>query len=114
MSLLSEHWVYTRHVVALLWPGARAPVHESDRNVPGDVARWWGDDLDTLVEEGRRQVDRQHGDLERVRARAQVVVALGLALEATAGSLRDSVSSVDDRYLRALWVLALALIAWAI
>jgi hypothetical protein len=113
MSRLDVPRIYAQHVLALFRPGRGAPVHEADKNVAGDMSGWSGAQVKTLIEEGRRQIDRQNDDLERVRGRAQVTLTLGLALAGAAGSLRSAVSSADAVGLWVLWTLALALIAFA-
>jgi hypothetical protein len=75
--LFEEFGIYARHVLALFWPNKQAPTIEADHNQAGDVSGWPDRDLELLVEEGRRQLDRQHEDLERIRSRAQVLLALG-------------------------------------
>lgn len=109
-----EWTIYLRHVLALFVPGSAAPVHDADKNVAGNLAGWTSGDLRLLVEEGRRQLDRQNDDLERVRGRSQVLLILGLALGGTAGSLRGIVSTADHCALWILWGVALGVIALAI
>jgi hypothetical protein len=113
MSRLNKQRIYARHVVALFRPGSGAPVYPADTNTAGDLTDWSADDLKTLIDEGRRQLDRQIEDMERVRGRAQVTLALGIGLEGAAGSLRTAVSSVNEPVLWFLWILGLALVAWA-
>jgi hypothetical protein len=103
-----------RHILALFWPGRPTPVYDADRNVPGNTDAWTYDQVTTLLEEGRRQVDRQNDELERVRSRAQVTLTLGLALGAAAGSLRATVGSVNTAGLWILWGLGLLLVGWAV
>jgi hypothetical protein len=111
---LGEFWRYARHVVALFVPNAGAPAQVADRNKPGDVSGWGSDDLDALIEEGRRQLDRHHDDLERIRARSQILLALGLALVGTVAALDDRVSSSGSDVARILWAAALVTGAWSI
>jgi hypothetical protein len=111
--LLRRTCVYLQHIAALFRLGKAAAVHESDRNKPGDLASWSDDDLRLLVDEGRRQLDRQNADLEQIRGRAQVLLAIGIALEGTSGALREEVSKGSSWFL-ALWVLALVLIGFSV
>jgi hypothetical protein len=113
MSWLDVPRIYALHVLALFQPGRGAPVHEADTNVAGDISGWSNDQVKTLIDEGRRQIDRQNEDLERVRGRAQVTLTLGLALAGAAGSLRAAVSSVDAVGLWVLWILGLAFVSYA-
>lgn len=114
MNRVDQLRIYAHHVWALFRAGSGAPVHDADRNKPGEVSDWSDAHIKTLIDEGRRQLDRQNEDLERVRTRAQVTLVIGLALEGTTGSLRATVSSADNLLLSILWIVGLALIAWAI
>jgi hypothetical protein len=114
IGLLREHVVYGRHVGALVRAGSAAPVHLADRNEGADVTRWSDADAEILLEEGRRQIDRQHEDLERVRARAQVLLTVGLALEGATAALRSTVDDSSSEMVPAVWWLALAIGAWSI
>lgn len=114
MSLPENQRIYARHVLALFIAGAGAPVHDADHNKSGDQSAWTDEQIDLLIEEGRRQLDRQVEDLERVRLRAQVTLALGLALLGAAGSLRSTISAAHVVVLWVLWGLALAVTGWAI
>jgi len=112
--LKSELWVYLRHVAALFWPNAKAPALDSDPTQPGDISTWSEPELDLLIEEGRRQIDRQHEDLERIRTRAQVLIAFGLALEASIASFYDRVTESPDCLVWFVWGLSIATGAWSI
>lgn len=115
MSRLEDELVvYARHVLALFWPNKSAPTLVADRNEPGDVGGWKEDELRLLVDEGRRQVDRQHEDLERIRGRSQVLLALGLALEGSIASLQSQLTNAASFWLWALWVLALLAGGWSV
>lgn len=114
MSRFDGQRIYAQHVWAMFRPGRRAPVHEADLNEAGDVKDWSDAHVKTLIDEGRRQLDRQHEDLERVRSQAQVTLLIALALEGTAGSLRATVSSASEMPLWIFWGIGLLLIAWAI
>jgi hypothetical protein len=113
MSRLDVPRIYAQHVLALFRPGRGAPVHEADKNVAGDITGWSDAQVKTLIDEGRRQIDRQNDDLERVRGRAQVTLTLGLALAGAAGSLYATVSSAHTVGLWVLWILGLASVAFA-
>jgi hypothetical protein len=114
MRLGDELKVYGQHVLALFWPNAPAPVHRADLNQPGNLSGWKSEDLHILIEEGRRQIDRQHDDLERIRTRSQILLAFGLALVGTTAALDDRVSGADSLVVRGVWILALAAGAWSI
>jgi hypothetical protein len=111
---LEETGVYAGHVFALFWPNKEAPVLGADPNDAGEVSGWGQEDLEILIEEGRRQLDRQHEDLERIRGRSQVLLAFGLALEGAIASLQQTVVKADEFLVWTLWVLALLAGAWSI
>lgn len=95
-------------------PNAGAPAQVADVNKPGAMTGWEDVDHELLIEEGRRQVDRQHDDLERIRTRAQVALAFGLALVGTIAALDDRMSAADCSIARVLWILALVAGAWSV
>jgi hypothetical protein len=111
---LEETGIYAWHVFALFWPNKEAPALGADLNDAGEVSGWGREDLEILIEEGRRQIDRQHEDLERIRGRSQVLLAFGLALEGAIASLQQTVVQVDEFLVWTLWVLALLVGAWSI
>jgi hypothetical protein len=79
----AETAVYLAHVAALARPGARVRGFAVHPFQAGALQGWQASDLCLLVEEGRRQVDRQRADLDRVQARSQLLftvagVLLGL------------------------------------
>jgi len=112
--LLEESGIYARYVLALFWPNKEAPALEADPNQANEVSDWGEGDLEILVEEGRRQLDRQHEDLERIRGRSQVLLAFGLALEGAIASLQKSVGIADNFLVWTLWVLALFVGVWSV
>lgn len=112
--LLEEFGIYAQHVLALFWPNKEAPALEADPNHPGDVSDWEEGDLAVLVEEGRRQLDRQHEDLERIRGRAQALLAFGLAVEGAIASLQESLVKADDFVAWTVWTLAILAGAWSV
>ncbi|MEU8205858.1 hypothetical protein [Streptosporangium sp. NPDC049046] len=78
-ALPSEVTVYLRHLSGL-WPGRKVPVFALHRVEPGEMRDWDSVELTLLVEEGRRQLDRQLSDLEQIRGRAQFLFPTALAL----------------------------------
>ncbi|MGI5271023.1 hypothetical protein ACQEUU_17845 [Nonomuraea sp. CA-218870] len=77
--LPSEAAVFLQYVLGL-WPGRRVPVFGVHSVEPGDTSNWPEVDLIVLVEEGRRQLDRQQSDLEYIRGRAQFLFTTALGL----------------------------------
>lgn len=114
MGWWKEQYIYARHVCALFSGGRGAPVLTADRNREGDLSCWRTEDLDVLLEEGRRQLDRQYEDLERVRTRAQVAAAVGIALDGTAGGLQHIARTGPTAWLTVLWVLSMVVLSWSV
>lgn len=112
-TLWDELVVYGQHVTAMFRPGAIGSTHPADRNKPGDLAGWSSDDRELLVEEGRRQLDRQGNEIERIRTRAQVLFAIAIALLGGAGGLAGKVDSVGSIVLWGVWGAAIVVGAWA-
>lgn len=108
-----QQLIYASHVVALI-TGSGAKAYDADKNPTGDLGAWQDPDLDTLIEEGRRQLDRQHDDLERVRGRAQVLFTVGVALVGVVGGLRSTISSAHQMWLNDLWFASLAVLGWSV
>jgi hypothetical protein len=78
---LAEARVYCAYVFALLWPGVEVPVFGEPSDFTGDIDRFRSnvDDWTVIVDEGRRQLDRQLTDLERNRTRAATLLTISLA-----------------------------------
>jgi hypothetical protein len=79
-SFTSNRVAYARHIFALITPGNPPPTLRGDRTTPGDLSGWTTDDLNLLIEEGRRHIDRVLADIDRVRNRAQQTFTAALAL----------------------------------
>jgi len=86
----AEARVYLWHCLAVLRPGVEVPVFSEPAKFDGDLAGLTDDDLCLVVDEARRQLDRQLGDLERMRSRASALVTVGLAeIALLSGGARD-------------------------
>jgi len=71
------YWSYIRALVTPGWP----PISLATTTVQtGNVSKWADDDLDTLIEEGRRTQDRLLADIDSLRGRSQVAFTTGIAL----------------------------------
>jgi hypothetical protein len=87
---MQEVVVYLAHVAALFRPGVRIQPFRIHPGRVGSLQGWDDDDFRLLVEEGRRQLDRQRTDLDRIQTRAQLLFT-------TAGVLLASSTSATGR-----------------
>lgn len=78
-TLRREFTVYLSHCLAVFRPGSTPPLFHQPESFEGSLAEAENDHLDLVIEEGRRQLDRQLGDLERIRSRSAVLVTVGIA-----------------------------------
>lgn len=101
-------WVYFAHVFGLLLPGESLPQHQAHRIGARPLYNWGEDDLFLMIDEGRRQLDRQLSDLAGIRGRAQWLFTVGAAITAVlAGAL---LSEASYGWVLVLWILGLALL----
>ena len=108
---LDDQRVYFVHITGLVRPGARLPNFEVHPGTRGSLEGWEDDDLQLLIDEGRRQFDRQLGDLDRLRGRAQFLFTIGLAL---AGAIASQAGSSNCLGATLPWVIGLAASAFAV
>lgn len=110
---VAEARLYLVYCAALLRPGSRVPVFEQPPSLSLALSALTSDEHTLIIEEGRRQLDRQMADLERIRNRAGALATVSLALVAavvtkTAGILKQPWPVIT------LWVIACALAALAV
>lgn len=70
---------YLWHCLATFRPGIDIPVFEAPREFCGELTGVSFDGFTLIIEEGRRQLDRQDSQLERQRTRAATLVTVALA-----------------------------------
>lgn len=70
---------YLWYCVALFWPGVKVPNFEHPPERHPDIADLTDEQLQVVLEEGRRHLDRQRQDLERVQTRSATAATIGLA-----------------------------------
>lgn len=110
-----EIWIYLCNVGALLWPGVGAP--DFAVNKPQAAATgldWSTEDLQLLVDEGRRQLDRQLSELEHVRGRAQFLFTTTLAAFAVAVGLYDDAAKTRGTVIVLGWCLSVLFLSLAV
>jgi hypothetical protein len=74
-----ESRAYLWYCLALFWPGVRVPVFEQPIERNPDIAEFTDEELQVVLDEGRRHLDRQRQDLERVQTRSATAATIGLA-----------------------------------
>ncbi len=116
-SFKAEASVYADHVGSLLVPGRKVKTHESVAGPAaetGTLEGWTDDDLQLLLEEGRRTLDRQASGLDRVRGTAQVLLPTATALLVIFGTELQRVQLEPTTWLRwamyGLWFLGTLLV----
>ena len=100
--------MYLAHLRGL-WPGAKVPSFLMHPGAPGDISAWTDEDVQSLIEEGRRQLDSQRGEAEQIRGRAQSLFTTAIGLAAVSFAGRSTVFSAKSDVPLAAWSLGLAL-----
>jgi hypothetical protein len=94
--------IYFAHVIGLVAPGEEIPVFRAHQITPKPLNEWREDDLERMLDEGHRQLDRQLCDLERIRGRAQWLLTTGVAITAAIGAA--VISSRPSGLVLLLWI----------
>lgn len=102
--------VYSRHCLAMLLPGRTRPYVKVHKEEPGSVREWPDPDLMLLVDECRRQLDRQRGELARLQGLSQFLFSTGLAMIALAGVALPAVKASHNMVAAVLWIAAALLL----
>lgn len=74
-----EARAYLWYCLALFRPGTKVPVFQEPPERHPHIVDFTKDQLQVVLDEGRRQLDRQRQDLERVQARSATATTIGLA-----------------------------------
>jgi hypothetical protein len=104
--------IYGLHVLGLLMPGQEIPVFVSHQITPEPLDGWESDDLQIMIDEGRRQLDSQIAQLEAIRGRAQWLFTIGAAIVAALGG--SFVAVGPGWALSVLWLVAIAAITYGV
>lgn len=95
-----QHRLTTAFVAALLFGGGVTPDHRNP-NVPGNLAGFDDNSLQLIVDEGRRQLDRQADKFRHITDRAQVLLTISLAL---AGFVAATLHQVEHLHGTRKWI----------
>jgi hypothetical protein len=104
--------IYFAHIIGLIAPGEEMPVHNTHQIEQAPLTTWSEADLEHMIDEGQRQLDRQFSDLERIRGRAQWLLTTGAAITAALGTAL--VAKHPSGPILLLWVAALALLGFGV
>ena len=111
-QLRHNQWIYLVHALSLLAPGYELPVFSADQLKPKDVSQWSEEELKLLIEEGRRQSDRQQADLRDIRSRAQWLFTVAAAALGALGA--GLASGNPDTTQAILWLAGLVLLVYGV
>lgn len=78
--LLLEVRLFVDHALVLWVPGSRLTTVDAHPGGGGAPTGWSAAEIQLLIDEGRRQLDRQRADLDHIRARAQFLFTTAVAL----------------------------------
>jgi|SRR5581483_1853128 len=101
-------WVYLAHVAGLILPGEELPQHRAHVVDAQPLDGWGDEDVTAMIDEGRRQFDRQLSDLEQIRGRAQWLFTVGAGITTVLAGALATGHSHGGRL--ALWITGLTLL----
>ena len=78
------------------------------------VADWTEDELELLIDEGRRQSDRQLADLEQIRGRAQWLFTTGAPIVVAIASVYGAFHKGDSGWWIVLWLTSLIVASYGL
>jgi hypothetical protein len=88
-----KHWLTTAFILALLFGGGVKPDHRNP-NKPGSITEFDDESLRILIEEGRRQADRQAESFRHTIDRAQALLTASLVAAGFIGEVLRQVTQV--------------------
>jgi hypothetical protein len=100
-------WIYLAHVLALIRPGAEVPTFRAHQIQAQPLTGWAEGDLQLMIDEGRRQSDRQLADLEQIRGRAQWLFTVGAAIVTAVTAVFAAFDKGDSGWWVLLWLVSL-------
>jgi hypothetical protein len=102
--------VFFLTVLGLIQPNREVPVVAAHPVPVGDISSWDKDERKLLVEEGRRQLDRQASEFERIQNRAQQLFTVGLALSAAIAALLPAVHKAHCTWATIVWIASIVMV----
>jgi hypothetical protein len=110
---MAEARLYLYYVFAVLRPGIRVPTFTTPTKFDSPMGFLTKEELKLLIEEGRRALDQQETDLERIRSRAATMLTICLAEVAALSALAPRAFTHGPVF-ATLWCLAGASVVLAI
>jgi hypothetical protein len=107
-------WIYLAHVLALIRPGVEVPTFCAHQIPAQALTGWAEDELQLLIDEGRRQSDRQLADLEQIRGRAQWLFTVGVPIVTAIAAIFAGFHKGDSGWWVVLWLLSLLAAGYAV
>ena len=107
-------WFYLLHVLALIRPGAPVPTFRAHQIAAQPLTGWSDDELQLMVDEGRRQADRQLADLEQIRGRAQWLFTVGVPIVTATGAVLAAIGDGESGWWKVAWVASLLLAGYGV
>lgn len=105
--------IYAAYVISLVRPGVGLPTYEKPEEPEAPLDGWGTDDFTLMIEEGRRQLDGQFNDLEKIRGRAQWLFSAALILGGSEAAAAARVFHHPIIPALAAWAIAAASTIWA-
>jgi hypothetical protein len=100
--------IYFVHVIGLLAPGQEMPLLPAHRIAARTIDNWEPEDVQIMLDEGRRQSDRQVAALEEIRGRAQWLFSFGTPLAAVIAAILAGIGTDDSGWWIVAWAVAFA------
>lgn len=107
-------WTYLTYVLALLLPGHEVPVLPAHPAPPQPLTDWDEEELKLMLDEGRRQLDRQVATLEQIRGRAQWNFTFGAPLVVAVASIYAAINKNDSDWWMLVWLLSLLAVGYGV
>jgi hypothetical protein len=107
-SIAGRQKVFFLTILGLIQPNREVPVVAAHPVPVGEVSSWDEHERQLMLEEGRRQLDRQASEFDRIQSRAQQLFTVGLALSAAVAALLPTVHKAHCTWATVLWIASIA------
>lgn len=104
--------IYMDHIACLIVPSRLPDQFDLNQPAPAPLSNMTDDDLKVVIEEGRRQIDKQASDLHYIRTRAQWLLTIMIA--ASAALTNATLANSPNTLVMALWGVGILLLTLAV